>query len=145
MKNITSKRLDQLLGKWKDELPREGYSSSIQMRSYNLYGKTIDDFSVDDIRFMIVQRIGLNYLIPLALNYLKNNLLLEANYYEGDLLHSILMLPKQFWEKNLNLYSDVYQILLQNKDVLQKLDPYYEADKKLINDYRFFLQILNSK
>lgn len=142
MKKTSIKSLEQLLGKWKEEIPKEGYSSSIQMRSYKLYGEKIKDYSADDVRFMIVQRIGLEILVPIALNYLKDNLLFETSYYEGDLLHSLLMVPKPFWKSNLTLYSEVYQILLKNKDVLSKLNPYYEADKKLIQDYNAFLQVL---
>lgn len=142
MEKTSIKSLEQLLGKWKEEVPKEGYSSSIQIRSYKLYAKKINEYSADDVRFMIVQRIGLKILVPIALNYLKDNLLLETNYYEGDLLHSLLMVPKPFWKSNLNLYSEVYQILIKNKDVLSKLNPYYEADKKLIQDYNAFLQVL---
>lgn len=142
MEKTSIKSLEQLLGKWKEEVPKEGYSSSIQIRSYKLYSKKINDYSPDDVRFMIVQRIGLKILVPIALNYLKENLLLETNYYEGDLLHSLLIIPKAFWESNLNLYSELYQILLKNKDVLSKLNPNYEADKKLIQDYNTFLRVL---
>lgn len=142
MKKSSVKSLEQSLGKWKEEVPKEGYSSSIQIRSYKLYSKIINDYSTDDIRFMILQRIGLKILVPVALNYLKDNLLLEAKYYEGDLLHSILIIPKPFWTSNLNLYSELYQLLLKNKDLLLKLNSYYEADKKLIQDYNLFLQVL---
>ncbi len=137
-----NKSLEQILGKWKNEIPKEGYSSSIQLRTYNLYGKKVADFSIDDIRFMIVQRIGLKLLASIALNYLNDNVLVEASYYEGDLLHSLLTAPKSFWESNLNLYSELYQILLKNKEVLSGLNPYYESDKKLIQDYNQFLQVL---
>jgi len=142
MKNFHEKNFTQLLGAWKDEIPRENYSSSIQLRSYKLYTTRVSDYTTDDVRFMTIQELGLKYLVPVALNYLKENLLLETCYYEGDLLHSVLIIPKKFWEKNLILYSEVYQILLGNKDVLAKLDPYYDADKKLIKDYNLFLQVL---
>lgn len=142
MKNLLEKKLVQLLGAWKDEIPRENYSSSIQLRSYKLYTTRISDYTTDDVRFMIIQQLGLKYLVPIALNYLKEDLLLETGYYEGDLLHSVLIIPKKFWEKNLILYSEVYKILLASRDVLTKLDPYYDADKKLIKDYNSFLQVL---
>jgi CDI immunity proteins len=142
MTKSTNKSLEKLLGKWEIEIPRESYSSSIQLRAYNLYTRKISDFEIDDIRFMIVQRIGLEFLVPRALDFLKNNILVKTNYYEGDLLHGVLITPALFWKSNHKLHSQFYEILLKNKDVLSGLNPYYEAERKLIQDYNQFLQVL---
>ena len=142
MKNIQDKSLQKLIGRWEGEIPKENYSSSIQLRTYNLYLERIKNYDIDDIRFMIGQNIGLKYLVPIALNYLQKNILIEANYYEGDLLKVVLLLPKDFWKSNLKLYSQVYQLLLSNKDSLDQLDSSFESDRKLIKQYNEFLKVL---
>ncbi len=142
MKNIENKSLNGLIGNWQGEIPQENYSSSIQLRTYNLYFKRIKDYEIDDIRFMIGQEIGLKHLVPIALSYLKDNILLEANYYEGDLLKVILLLPKSFWKKNLKLYSEVYQVLIKNKGPLSNLDLSFETDRKLAKEFDDFLKIV---
>lgn len=140
MKNITHRSLAQIEENWKFEIPREGYSSSIQLRSYKLYNRRIADYSVDDIRFMIGQEIGAEYLIPIAFNYLRDDLLLDACYYEGDLLNSILSLPEVFWKENPSLYRELYNILLSNNDVLEKLDLSFETDRRIKKSVKNFVE-----
>ncbi|MCF2876118.1 MULTISPECIES: contact-dependent growth inhibition system immunity protein [unclassified Tenacibaculum] len=145
MKNIENKSLQDLLGKWKGEVPKRDSSSSIQIRTYNLYSKKIKDFDIDDLRFMLGQEVGSKYILPIAMKYLKENILIEANYYEGDLLSSILLLPKSFWKKNIKFYSEVYSLLLSNRDSLSNLDMSFDVDRDLVKQYENFLQILESR
>lgn len=137
--HIEHRSLEELSGKWKSEIPKEGYSSSIQLRTYKLYGQKLNEYGHDDIRFMIGQQVGLPYLVPIALHILQEDLLVDACYYEGDLLHALLVAPKAFWQNHLNLYSALCRMLLANKERLSCLDPKYEADKKLMQDVDRFL------
>lgn len=123
--------LKKYIGKWKAEIPKEDISSSIQIRTYELYHKKIENYDLDDVRFMIVQKVGLKFLVPIALQYLREDILLEAMYYEGDLLSAVLSLENFFWKKNLKLFSETYQILLSNKQVFDELNLSYESDRKL--------------
>ena len=145
MKDYKNKSLSQLIGRWKLEIPKEGHSSSIQLRTYELYSRKLQDYELDDIRFMIIQKQGLKYLIPIALVYLKEELLVEAMYYEGDVLSSVLLVDRTFWVKNLKLYSEVYQVLLENKEKLSALNPKYEADRNLLKQCEQFLKELIKK
>ena len=52
---------------------------------------------------MIGQQIALAHLVPLALRYLAENLLAEGDLYRGDLLHAVLGVDEEFWEKNPDL------------------------------------------
>lgn len=64
------------------------------------------------------------------LSYLRDNLLLYANYYEGDMLNSLLIIPKSFWQSSRKLYREVYELISENRDVLSKLKPNDPTDKK---------------
>jgi len=43
----------------------------------------IDNFSLGDLRIMIGQKFGLDYLIPLALEKIQKNIFVEADLYEN--------------------------------------------------------------
>ena len=114
MKEYLNKSLSELLGKWASEIPREGYSSSIQLRTFQLYSRKLSTYKVDDLRFMIGQEYGLAYLIPIAIHYLEDDLLLEAGYYEGDLLSVVLKVPQSFWEEYQEQFSALYELIGEN-------------------------------
>jgi hypothetical protein len=49
-------------------------------------------------------------LVPLALERLDLNPLLEASFYEGDLLKSVLMVKPEFWNEHPDLWRGADQI-----------------------------------
>ena len=57
----------------------------------------LKDFSVEDLRIMIGQKISLPILIPLALETLKDDPFAEGDYFPGDLLMNVLKLSDVFW------------------------------------------------
>jgi hypothetical protein len=63
---------------------------------------------------MIGQQIGLDYLVPLAIETLENDLFAEGNYYEGDLLKSVLSIRTDFWQNNNQHWKTVNE-LIKNK------------------------------
>lgn len=139
---MTSKSLANLSKKWVGEIPNTDYSSSVQIRTFNLYHKAIDEYDIDDVRFMIGQRQGLKYLLPIAISNLESNILTEGLYYEGDLLSAVFHVEKDFWKKNLKLYSKMFEILLNNKEIIDNLNQNDDANRDLISDREFFLKVL---
>ena len=83
------------------------YDSYLVKTCHKLRRKPLEEFETEDLRIMIGQNIGLDYLIPLALETLKENILAEGHMYEGDLLNSVLTSEKEFWQKNLDYYNEV--------------------------------------
>ncbi|RZN80603.1 MAG: hypothetical protein EVB11_11500 [Winogradskyella sp.] len=139
------KSLKELFEKWRGEIPKEDYSSQVQLRTYNLFLKKINEYEIDDLRFMIGQQYGLKYLLPIAINYLEEDIMTEGLYYEGDLLNAVFHIPKYFWKKNLKSYSKIYEILLNNKSIIDDLNTEFEANRDLISDREKFLKILINK
>ncbi len=76
--------------------------------------KTLDSFTIEDLRFMIGQQIGLPYLIPLAIEHLRVNIFAEGDMYEGDLLKQVLDIDTSFWNSN-KVYWQEMNALLQPK------------------------------
>jgi hypothetical protein len=80
-------------------------------RCHELRQKPIDDFTVEDLRLMIGQGIGLSHLIPLALGRLRADLFAEGDYFPGDLLSNVLRVERAFWQDNPRLASDLSDAL----------------------------------
>lgn len=57
----------------------------------------IEKLEVKDIRLLIGQGVGLKFLIPLALDILRDDLFTEAEFYRGDLLQKIMNVDNDFW------------------------------------------------
>ena len=58
----------------------------------------LQDFTIEDLRITIGQNIGLEYLIPLALERLQNDPFAEGAYYPCDLLVGVLGTDAKFWQ-----------------------------------------------
>lgn len=61
---------------------------------------------------MIGQNIGLTWLIPLALDKLQVDILAEGDFYEGDLLVSVLKTSPSYW-RNHSLELATFTTLLE--------------------------------
>ncbi|MFE6128143.1 contact-dependent growth inhibition system immunity protein [Streptomyces sp. NPDC056437] len=55
-----------------------------------LRGVQVGALTVDDLRTLIAQDVGLPFLLPVALEVLRTDPLAEGKYYEGDLLSVVL-------------------------------------------------------
>ncbi len=86
----------------------------------------LKNLSIEQVRLLISQEIGLKHLVPLAISILSNNILAEGDLYEGDLLISVVGILGDFWEDNLkqrdmisNLIEDNFSILTDNLSAKQ--------------------------
>ena len=82
---------------------------------------------------MIGQKIGLRFLIPLAIEHLRVDPLVEGLFYRGDLLQSVLKDPGDFWNDNLELHWDVCEIVSEleiiQRTIINEIMPAAEAFK----------------
>ena len=81
-------------------------------RCHALRSKPIDEFTVEDLRLMIQQQIGLRYLVPIALQHLREDPLAEGDFYPGDLLAAILRVTGDFWQQKPDLNRDLRNVSL---------------------------------
>jgi hypothetical protein len=135
MKNLIEKQtIEELENDRWQEPPKE--SSSLIKTCFQLRKKKIKDLSVEDLRVLIGQDIGLIYLIPIAIDVLKENPFVEGNYYEGDLLKSVLTSDKTFWKKNPNyktLLIKKLELIMYND--LDQLDTTEQIKQELRQSY----------
>jgi hypothetical protein len=73
------------------------FFSGLVLRCHELRKKPLSDLDPSDLRILIAQQIGLPFLMPLALQVLEREPLLDAECYEGDLLSSLIQVdPRDF-------------------------------------------------
>jgi hypothetical protein len=73
------------------------YPSNLVVECHRLRRVPISELSGGDLRMLIGQQIGLEFLVPRALELLADDPLVEGDYYAGDLLQMLLMVPADFW------------------------------------------------
>ncbi|MBR9860038.1 hypothetical protein GYB22_04700 [bacterium] len=118
-KNWQSKTLENLEKEFWGE---PDFNSSLVTTCHALRKKPLNQFSIEDLRIMIGQNFSLNYIIPLALNILKNNVLVEGDLYEGDLLLSVMKCDKEFWQMRPDLKEEIEYVLSKHAHILANLD-----------------------
>ena len=98
----------------KDFWGKPNYNSHLVTRCHELRKIPLDSFTTEDLRIMIGQQIGLDYLIPLALEVLTINLFAEGDFFEGDLLKNVLAIETNFWNENKNYWA-ILNNLIKNR------------------------------
>jgi CDI immunity proteins len=103
--------------------------SSIISRMRILRKRAINEFSLDDLRFMILQEVGLKYLLTEAISLLEKDLLTEGNYYEGDLLNAVLSIQPENWKMNKENWNKVDELICGQVDTLRQVKPKLNLEK----------------
>ncbi|MFD9086055.1 contact-dependent growth inhibition system immunity protein [Streptomyces prasinus] len=80
--------------RWQAPLPDTTY---LIATAHALRSRPIGSLTVEDLRLLIGQDIGLPVLLPLAVEVLRDNPLAEGDMYEGDLLRAVLTRNSAVW------------------------------------------------
>jgi hypothetical protein len=90
--------------------------------AHALRRRPIGELTVEDLRLLIGQDIGLRYLLPLALDVLRENPMAEGGMYEGDLLSAVLTRNPSVWAESSELGPELRAIVSK----LTGLPPYLQ-------------------
>jgi hypothetical protein len=102
-----SKSIEQLEGNiW----PQDSFGSHVVQESQRLRKLPVAQLVTEDLRLLIGQKIGLPYVVPVALEMLADNPLASGNFYAGDLLVAILGLPSEFWDAHPELNNEMVEL-----------------------------------
>jgi len=100
MRNDPSKTLEQLESDYWGPPPTGPDVSGLVINCHLLRQKRIKDLTIEDLRLLIGQNRGLEYITPFAINYLQQNIMSEGDLYEGDLLHNVLGIKADYWKSH---------------------------------------------
>lgn len=94
--------------------------SSYLIKTCNLLRKKqLQDFTTEDLRIMIGQEIGLYFLMPLAIETLKDDLFAEGDI--GPLLKNVLETDTKFWDDNKNYWQQLNEIIKERRQEIAKM------------------------
>ncbi len=126
MKIDQTKTLEELEGSvW--ESPE--YDSHLVKTCYQLRKIPLKNFSIEDLRIMLLQGISPLYLVPMALDMLQAYPLAEGDYYPGDLLDSVVsVVPTSFWKTDPSHLSRLKAVVATLKAVVEKQNPSVSSD-----------------
>jgi hypothetical protein len=91
------------------------YDSHLVTTIHRLRRVPLRQFSVEDLRIMIGQNIGLPYLVPLAIEHLRRDPLAQGDFYPGDLLKMVLSADAMFWQNHPEWHKEVEEIAQRAK------------------------------
>jgi hypothetical protein len=132
-----NKSLQQLEG---EDWGKPTFDSHLVTECHRLHRVPLRDFTIEDLRIMIGQHFSMEYLVPLALEQLRIDPLVEGAFYHGDLLAAVLRAGYQFWQQNSELRDEAAKIGDRAFSLLPTLDEIdrQTAQKVLAEAYDVF-------
>jgi len=88
---------------------------------YELRKVALSKFSIEDLRMMIIEGIGLKYVVPLAVEELEYDLFAEGDRFAGDLLLSVLDIEPGFWKEHQDLWLKVDHLIHNKKSKFKEV------------------------
>lgn len=136
------KSISQLEGwKWKNEIPTRTTHGGIECRFYDLHNQPISELNLSDIRFLIGQNSGLEYLVPIAISILKEEIFLEVEYYPGDLLCTLFLINNEpnYWKSHSKEKLELLDLYKEQKKNIGSIDVMDDIIQKIKEAYKEFL------
>ncbi|NNJ55824.1 MAG: hypothetical protein HKP14_06815 [Bacteroidia bacterium] len=121
------------------EIPKD--ESYLVTTCHKLRKKQLANFDSEDLRIMIGQNIGLKYLIPMALDTLNKNILAEGDFYEGDLLSSVLTSDSKYWKNEIGKWSQMCELFRNQIDVINIAATKDETGRNILTAFTKFEEI----
>src|SRR5437763_8456834 len=91
-------------------------------RMTQLSRKPVIQFTNAELGIVIRQRVGLEYVIPIAIDRLSENPFLKAEYYFGDLLSAVLGVSEGFWKSHQDQYWMMLELASGLPIIVEQLD-----------------------
>ena len=110
------KSLDQLESKnW----PDNSVDSNLGSRVRGYCKLPLDRLSVEALRLLISQKIGLIHIVPIALDMLERDILSAGDLYDGDLLQAVSSVDDEFWLEHALLNNRLVELRIE-VEILQE-------------------------
>lgn len=113
--------------------------SSLIQRCLLLRRKPINQFSVEELRLMIGQDIGTQYLLPYALDMLETHPLVDSGLYPGDLLAGVLRLPFEYWVEHPDQLRRAVAVAHKGLDGMERNGRDSMFDREMRWEFRNFI------
>jgi len=101
--------------------PHNDFGSFLVRRTQELRKIQLNEFTIEDLRIMIGQQFSLDYLVPLAIEALTEDLWAEGDFFEGDLLKNVLGISAEFWKNNKDYWLSIYDLIKDRQDEINEM------------------------
>ena len=109
MSSISKFSLEELEG---DVWSEPEWNSHLVTTCHALRKIPLCELSVENLRMLIGQKIGLEYLVPIAIGFLVENPWCSGDFYDGDLLKNVLCLDIAFWSEHMDLLYELSDVMI---------------------------------
>ncbi|HEX5825753.1 MAG TPA: contact-dependent growth inhibition system immunity protein [Candidatus Limnocylindrales bacterium] len=97
MNTESARTLEELDGEhWEEPDDR---ATGLIRNAHRLRTVPIGSLSVDDLRLLLGQQIGVQWLVPVALEHLREDRF-AGGLYQGDLLNAVLRAGSKYWDEH---------------------------------------------
>jgi hypothetical protein len=86
---------------------------------------------IEDVRLLIGQSLGLEFLVPMALDHLEAHPLAAGDFYPGDLLKNVMEAPESFWNSHPELRERLVNALERALERVRKVNTVPELEAEL--------------
>jgi hypothetical protein len=86
-------------------------SSGVHRELDHLRHVPLRELHCEDLRLLITHHVGLTFAVPLALEIVEDNPLMQAFVFPGDVLTSLLRVDPTFWEDHPALRARMSAVL----------------------------------
>ncbi len=125
----------------KDFWNESEHMSHLVSTCHKLRKKQLKDFNIEDLRIMLGQSIGLNFLIPIAIEKLQQNILVGGDFYEGDLLANVLTSEIDYWKREKNNWETICTLFKENHEKLNEFETTESIRREWFELFENFEQI----
>ena len=91
----------------------------------------LKELRIEDIRLLIGQSLGLEFLVPMALDHLEAHPLAAGDFYPGDLLKNVMEAPESFWNNHPDLRERLVNALERALARVRKVNTVPELEGEL--------------
>ena len=126
--SVRDKSLEQLGAVPSTDLEGGSYLLS-QLR--RLRTVPLKELRIEDIRLLIGQSLGLDFLVPMALDHLEAHPLAAGDFYPGDLLKNVMEAPESFWNNHVELRERLVNALERALERVRKVNTVPELEGEL--------------
>jgi hypothetical protein len=117
------------------------FDSYLVKTCHRLRKVPLNEFEIEDLRIMIGQDIGLEFLIPIAIEELEKDILAEGHLYEGDLFHAVTSSDPEYWKTNRENWKKIHLIFENNLELLESYGSIDRVKKDWFPNLDEFLKI----
>ena len=114
---MESKSIEQLENDyWNEEIE---FPSNLVINCHKFRKIPIKSLTIEQLRLLISQKIGIEYLTEIAIIKLEQNILAEGDLYQGDLLEAVSRIPTEFWTEKQTEFQKLVRLVESNSENLK--------------------------